>query len=140
MNLQFHYAASVIILLCSMFGLAANAMAFRRFAVSAVRPLLGWTIIAQFFLCMTLFVEEARDLVFDLTTRGVISQGWYPELYPWPFVMLVAKVSLAASVVFSATMLLGLLLRFEEQSIRRAALCSVAWTFTGWAILSMAFG
>lgn len=139
MNMQFHYAASVIILLCSAFGLAANAMAFKRFAVSAVRPLLGWTIIAQFLICMTLFVKEARDLAFDLATRGVISQAWHPSLYPWPFVMLIAKVALAASVVFSATMLLGLLLRREEPNIRRAAVCSVVWTFVGWAALAAAF-
>ena len=136
-NMPFAHAASAVILACALFGVLANLLAFRRFAVSAVRPLLGWTIISNFFLCLTLAVEEMRDVAFQLSTQASMNVRWFPELHKWPAVAMLAKVSLGASVVFSATMLIGLLWRHEEAAIRRAALCSVTWTFVIWLALSM---
>lgn len=136
-NMPFIHAASVVIFLCALLGLLANLMAFRRFAVASVRPLLGWTIISQFFLCLTLAIEEMRDMVFHLSTQGLLNSRWFPDLHPWPVIAVLAKVSLGASVAFSATMLIGLLWRAEEASIRRAAACSVSWTFVIWLMLSL---
>ncbi len=119
---QFFYAASIVILLCTMFGVAASSMAFRKFAVSAVRPLLGWTILSQFFLCLTLLVEESRNLLFNANEDGFIDRRWYDLLSPWPSIMLGAKVSLAASVVFTAVMVAGLLFRRDEPTILGSSL------------------
>lgn len=137
-NLPFVHAASAVILVCALFGILANLVALRRFAVSAARPLLGWTIISNFFLCLTLAIGELRDVSFQLASDvSPVSLRWLPELHKWPVITLLAKVSLGASVVFSATMLVGLLWHCTEASIRRAALCSVTWTFIIWLVLSM---
>lgn len=135
-SMPFIHAASVVIFLCALFGLLANLMALRRFAVASVRPLLGWTIISQFFLCLALAIEETRDIAFLLYAQDVANTRWFPELHPWPVVAIIAKVSLGASVAFSATMMIGLLWRAEETSIRRAAVCSITWTFLVWLLLS----
>lgn len=138
MNHTFYYAASIVILMCSIFGMVANMMAFRRFAASPVRPLLGWTIIAQFFLCLMLGVDEVRDITFRLVGDGAVDPQWIFETFPWPLTVVLTKVALGASVVFSATMMLGLIFRRSTIDIQRAALCSVTWTFILWAAIAFA--
>lgn len=139
MSVNLFYSAVLLTLICAIIGLGTNALAFRRFAISAVKPLLGWTIASQATICAALAAVEITVLLARLGQDGLIDSSWGVSAENAHTYLTFVKVALSGAMIFSSAMMLGLLWRIDKITLKRAAICSVTWTVVLWLIGALLF-